>query len=109
MSHKTWQPFYLSAQWGYQFRAGFLDNDEREVITIYEVVQEEDGLYVVPDYQFRFAGGPTGYKGPTTPCATSEGETPDTISGYEVEWANAESTFSGRAVPCVNGTQTWEG
>ncbi|KAL4425548.1 hypothetical protein ABPG75_009564 [Micractinium tetrahymenae] len=49
-----------AAGWGYQFRAGFRDNDPREVITIYEVTKEGGQVYVKPDYQFRFAGSKTG-------------------------------------------------
>lgn len=44
-----------AASWGYQFRAGFLDGRKREVVTIYEIIKDEDSgdvLWAVPDYQF---------------------------------------------------------
>lgn len=97
-----------AAWWGYQFRAGFLDGDPREVITIYEVVEEDGEYFAVPDYQFRFAGGPTGYPGPTTPCATLNGSLPEAAPGFEFDWSNPEQIFSGNEIPCINGTQTWE-
>ncbi|KAI8108289.1 hypothetical protein M9434_006316 [Picochlorum sp. BPE23] len=96
-----------AAWWGYQFRAGFLDGDPREVITIYEVVEEDGDYYAVPDYQFRFAGGPTGYPGPTTPCATLNGSLPEAAPGFEFDWSNPDQIFSGNEIPCINGTQTW--
>lgn len=45
-----------AASWGYQFRAGFLDGVQREVVTIYEIIKSPNGkAYVaVPDYQFRY-------------------------------------------------------
>lgn len=33
--------------------AGFLDGDVREVITIYEVTEDENGTWVSPEYSFR--------------------------------------------------------
>lgn len=44
-----------AANWGYQFRAGFLDGRPREVVTIYEILRDEAGdlLWAVPDYQFQ--------------------------------------------------------
>lgn len=44
-----------AAGWGYQFRAGFLDGVEREVVTIYELIKAPNGKsYVaIPDYQFK--------------------------------------------------------
>jgi len=98
-----------AANWGYQFHAGFLDGQPREVITIYEVVEEEDGLYVQPDYQFRYAGGASGYPGPTTPCAASYGVVPEAANGFESEWSNPKSLFSGHTIPCQAGNQTWPG
>ena len=44
-----------AASWGYQFRAGFLDGRQREMVTIYEIIKDEDSgevLWAVPDYQF---------------------------------------------------------
>lgn len=43
-----------AANWGYQFRAGFLDGVEREVVTIYEIITGSNGKAHVatPDYQF---------------------------------------------------------
>ncbi len=40
---------------GYQFKAGFLDGIQREVITIYEILRDSANnlMYAVPDYQFR--------------------------------------------------------
>ncbi|KAL4531407.1 hypothetical protein Ndes2526B_g04471 [Nannochloris sp. 'desiccata'] len=96
-----------AAWWGYQFRAGFLDGDEREVITIYEVVDEDGSCYAVPDYQFRFSGGDTGYPGPTTPCVTANGSVPEAYPGFNFEWSNAAEIYSGTNVQCVNDTQTW--
>ena len=44
-----------AANWGYQFRAGFLDGKPREVVTIYEILRDESGdlMWAVPDYQFQ--------------------------------------------------------
>ena len=49
-----------AANWGYQFRAGFLDGRPREVVTIYEILRDEEGelLWAVPDYQFQCAPPP---------------------------------------------------
>lgn len=96
-----------AAWWGYQFRAGFLDGDPREVITIYEVVEEDGDYFAVPDYQFRFSGGPTNYSGPTTACATLNGTLPEAAPGFGFEWSNPDEIFSGNEVLCINGTQTW--
>lgn len=97
-----------AAWWGYQFRAGFLDGDAREVVTIYEVVEDGDSFAAVPDYQFRFAGGSTGYPGPTTPCVTPNGTVPEAASGFDFKWANPTETYSGNVVECsAAGTQTW--
>jgi len=82
-----------AAWWGYQFRAGFLDGDPREVITIYEVVEEDGDYYAVPDYQFRFSGGPTNYSGPTTACATLNGTLPEAAPGFGFEWSNPDENF----------------
>ncbi|PRW59935.1 acetamidase [Chlorella sorokiniana] len=98
-----------AANWGYQFRAGFLDGQPREVITIYEATEEGDDVYVQPDYQFRFAGGPTGYMGPTTPCVEANVSLPEAFPGMEMSWDNAERVYSGKEVPCKAGEQTWEG
>lgn len=99
-----------AAWWGYQFRAGFLDGDKREIVTIYEIVQEPDGSYsVVPDYQFRFAGGPTNYSGPMTPCTATNGSMPRTAENFSVKMNNTAYTYTpGVTVDCLNGTQTWE-
>ena len=50
-----------AANWGYQFKAGFLDGVRREVITIYEIIRDAAGglLWAVPDYQFVCVPGPT--------------------------------------------------
>lgn len=74
-----------------------------------QVKKENGKLYVVPDYSFRFAGGPTGYAGPTTPCATASGSMPRAAEGYSKEWSDESRMYSGKEVPCVNGTQTWSG
>ncbi|PSC67996.1 acetamidase [Micractinium conductrix] len=80
-----------------------------KVITIYEVVEEADGTYsVATDYQFRFADGPTGYPGPTTPCVESNVSLPDALEGMEMSFENP-ATFSGKDVPCIKGKQTWAG
>lgn len=94
-----------AAWWGYQFRAGFLDGDKREVVTIYEVVEENGEYYIVPDYQFRFSDAAAGYDGPTSACAITEGTIPDATSN--IEWSNANNTYSGRDVPCTQGEQLW--
>jgi acetamidase/formamidase len=94
-----------AAWWGYQFRAGFLDGDEREVVTIYEVVEEDGEYYIVPDYQFRFSNAAAGYDGPTSACAITEGSIPDATTN--IEWSNVNNTYSGREVPCTQGEQLW--
>lgn len=57
----------------------------------------------------RFAGGPTGYPGPTTPCATLNGSMPRTVAGENVEWSAEERIYSSTNVPCDDGNQTWAG
>ena len=83
--------------------AGFLDGQPREVVTIYEVLEEEDGIYVQPDYQFRFAGGPTGYPGPTTPCVTENVTVPEALGpDAELSFSNTERVYSGGCA-CLAG------
>ncbi|GAB4813977.1 hypothetical protein N2152v2_001023 [Parachlorella kessleri] len=97
-----------AANWGYQFRAGFTDGDKREVITIYEVTEENGTYYVSPDYSFRFAGGPTGYPGPTLPCTAAAGEVPRVESNWDYRWENFDRLYP-QHIPCESGNQTWPG
>ena len=72
------------------------------MVTIYEVVEEEDGIYVQPDYQFRFAGGPSGYPGPTTPCVTENVTVPEALGpDAELSFFNTERKYSGACVRCL--------
>ncbi|GAB4813976.1 hypothetical protein N2152v2_001022 [Parachlorella kessleri] len=98
-----------ATNWGYQFKAGFRDGDKREVITIYEVTEENGTYYTSPDYSFRYAGGPTGYTGPVTYCAAEEGEVPRVEPGWEYGWENPGRSYRNRHVPCEGGNQTWSG
>lgn len=102
-----------AAWWGYHFRAGFLDDQPREVITIYEIQETAEGWFAVPDYQFKFADPDMGYDGPISPsCTPTSGELPRPLEGMNFEWSNTE--FSGYpgangSVACVDGTQQWTG
>ncbi|KAK9842132.1 hypothetical protein WJX84_007001 [Apatococcus fuscideae] len=105
-----------AASWGYQFRAGFLDGRKREVVTIYEIIKDEDSgdvLWAVPDYQFEYGNylntsQNAAYQGPYTTCVDTSGnlgseELPDA-------WSNAQNQFRNNlTVPCVNGMQQWQG
>jgi acetamidase/formamidase len=103
-----------AAWWGYHFRVGFLDNDPREVITIYEIAKDGDQWYATPDYQFRFADPASGYMGPVSPsCTPISGEVPRPADGASnAAWDNSE--FAGypglpanETVACMDGQQEW--
>ncbi|KAK9807208.1 hypothetical protein WJX73_009034 [Symbiochloris irregularis] len=107
-----------AANWGYQFRAGFLDGKPREVVTIYEILRDETGniTWAVPDYQFQYGNyledGKTnanGYQGPSTYCLPTEGGYGDTGPNLLANWTNANDEFKNLSVPCVNGQQQFSG
>eukprot|EP01025_Chloroclados_australasicus_P013595 TRINITY_DN163_c0_g1_i2.p1 TRINITY_DN163_c0_g1~~TRINITY_DN163_c0_g1_i2.p1 ORF type:complete len:479 (+),score=89.45 TRINITY_DN163_c0_g1_i2:146-1582(+) len=102
-----------AAWWGYHQRTGFFDGDQsREVITIYEVMIDEDGraTYAVPDYQFTWKTDT--YLGPNTSCILPSGEIPRTLPGKEYEWSNEGYGYGGgpeEGIQCTNDQQTWGG
>ncbi|KAK9815846.1 hypothetical protein WJX72_010706 [[Myrmecia] bisecta] len=101
-----------AANWGYQFKAGFLDGIRREVITIYEIIRDAAGglLWALPDYQFRYGKYPEAmaqYTGPTTNCTLDAGMLEGAAKGENILWTNLNRTYSGANVPCINGTQQW--
>lgn len=62
-----------------------------------------------PLHRARFAGGPTGYPGPTTPCVEANVSLPEAFPGMEMSVDNSAYVYGGKSVPCVDGKQTWEG
>ncbi|KAK9837996.1 hypothetical protein WJX74_009260 [Apatococcus lobatus] len=105
-----------AASWGYQFRAGFLDGRQREVVTIYEIIKDEGSgnvLWAVPDYQFEYGnymneGSNTAYQGPSTACSSTSGDLGS--QEFPNPWSNAQFQFRNNiTVPCVNGMQQWQG
>eukprot|EP01023_Acetabularia_acetabulum_P044945 TRINITY_DN4541_c0_g1_i1.p1 TRINITY_DN4541_c0_g1~~TRINITY_DN4541_c0_g1_i1.p1 ORF type:complete len:404 (-),score=72.83 TRINITY_DN4541_c0_g1_i1:450-1661(-) len=102
-----------AAWWGYHQRTGFFDGDlNREVITIYEILIDENGraTYAVPDYQFTWQTN--NYTGPLETCLPTSGEIPRTKPGREYTWSNEENFFAGgpdEGVQCINGYQSWGG
>jgi len=97
-----------AAWWGYQNRNhmglpnNMVDpNDQRDVITIYEVVEEDGKYYVQPDYSYRYDEAK-----PSTNCTNP---TSGTLEGTSFGWSNAERVYSGVEIPCEDGKQTWPG
>lgn len=62
-----------------------------------------------PPLRRSFAGGPSGYKGPTTPCVEANVSLPEALAGMEMSFDNSEFSYGGKSVPCEGGQQTWEG
>lgn len=104
-----------AAWWGFQYRAGFLDGNPREVITVYEILEEGDGYVAVPDYQFKFADPDAGYPGPISPsCTAVEGQVPRLMEGANAApWDNsARVGYPGSpngTVACQMNQQLWSG
>lgn len=96
-----------AARWGYQYRTPFKSGGRREVATIYEIVEDEEGAaYAVPDYQFIY-GNTTRYIGPVSnSCVPATGSFPG--SKLNIEWKHLY-TYRGVNVPCVDGKQTFAG
>jgi len=97
-----------AAWWGYQNRNhmglpnNMVDpNDQRDVITIYEVVEEDGKYYVQPDYSYRYDEAQ-----PSTNCTTPSS---GTLEGTDFGWSNDERVYSGVEIPCDDGEQTWPG
>mmetsp|Transcript_776 Transcript_776/g.4819 ORF Transcript_776/g.4819 Transcript_776/m.4819 type:complete len:501 (-) Transcript_776:233-1735(-) len=97
-----------AAWWGYQNRNhmglpnNLLDpNDQRDVITIYEVIEEDGKYYVQPVYFYRYDEAL-----PTTNCTNP---TSGTLEGTPFGWSNEDRTFFGVEIPCDDGEQTWPG
>ncbi|GAX80784.1 hypothetical protein CEUSTIGMA_g8220.t1 [Chlamydomonas eustigma] len=92
-----------AARWGYQFRAGFLNNITREISTIYEIITDAQGtpLYAVPDFQFNVGNGPN------TSCVPLNGTYPDAMEN--LTWSNPNALYRKVPQPCVDGRQHWTG
>ena len=97
-----------AAWWGYQNRnhLGLPNNlvnpnDQRDVITVYEVIEEDGKYFVQPDYSYRYDEAK-----PATNCTNP---TSGVLEGTSFEWSNAEQTFFGVEIPCDDGKQTWPG
>eukprot|EP01026_Neomeris_dumetosa_P036365 TRINITY_DN2934_c0_g1_i1.p1 TRINITY_DN2934_c0_g1~~TRINITY_DN2934_c0_g1_i1.p1 ORF type:complete len:468 (-),score=54.78 TRINITY_DN2934_c0_g1_i1:610-1827(-) len=102
-----------AAWWGYHQRTGFFSGDQtREVITIYEILTDEQGraTYAVPDYQFTW--NTANYSGPASSCLPTSGSIPRTKAGREYFWNNEVNAFAGgpeQGVQCIDDRQTWSG